>query len=348
MKRIAKIISFICLICAAMTALNVAGRLPVDSGRYVAKKYSGWSGVLRCWVYADWDCAGSFVSWLNGCAGEFEQAHEGVYLEFEPVDAAAIAAMDSLHPPDMILSSGPLPTAQLIPLAPAGLRCGLDDVGGGYGRPVAMGGYVRVENPSAAGFAIQPGHAGPMLAMWEAAPTAETEPGGIDLGLEVMAQATAIGISEDAFQRFMNGELGGTIVDQGQLAKLIALRDAGLGPDWRCRTGGRYAWVDQLLMLGVMQGEAEVQALCRDFADHLLTEACQGALGRIGAFPVTDATACNPFSAYRAMEAQLQGATLLIPRSEHCDGIAGALVREVTAGQLTAEAAIAELVQSCR
>ena len=102
MSRIAKILSFMCLGCMICAVVLTAQELPPDPGKYVEKKYSGWTGVLRGWVYSDWSCSGSFISWLNSAAAEFEKQHEGVYIEFESVNREALAA-EGIRPPDMLL-----------------------------------------------------------------------------------------------------------------------------------------------------------------------------------------------------------------------------------------------------
>lgn len=317
MRRTIKILSFICLIWACIGGVKALRQLPADTGAYVEKKYAGWSGVLRCWVYSDWRCGGSFISWLNSCAEGFERAHEGVYLEFETVSAAAMDA-PGMHPPDMRITSV------------------------GEGQPIARGGYIRVENPSATGTAIQPEHCGAFIAMLgrDDQPPVES---GIDLGLTAMNQGESIRIDSNAFQSFINGELGATIVDQYQLSKLIALKDSGRGPDWRCVVSGGYSWAGPQLCLQVDAEDSERAALCQSFLEWILTDDQQAALRRIGAFPVTGAPAYDDFSPYRPME--IQGAkTPIFPKPEHSHADHAAIVREVSEGRISAEEAIERLL----
>ena len=79
--------------------------LPQDNRDLVAKKYAGWSGVLRLWVFEGWDGGGSLAAWLNRCIERFERRHPGVYIQPQPVDAGAMAAFGAsgIRPPDMLL-----------------------------------------------------------------------------------------------------------------------------------------------------------------------------------------------------------------------------------------------------
>ena len=326
MKRITKILSFICLAGVIVGGIQAAKQLPADTSSFVQKKYAGWSGVLRGWVYSDWSCAGSFVSWLNGCAAEFEKQHEGVYLEFETVSREAIAAAD-IHPPEIKFFSGSLL--------------------GGEATAVAMGGYIIVEHPGASGTAIPAEYAAAMIAMHGATEGEVDLPdSGMDLGLPAMGTSGTIEIDENAFRRFCNGELGRTIVNQQELAKLISLRDSGRGPDWKCVPGGAYAWCDQRLMMQVY-AEGEQEALCEEFREWLLREGSQRALGRIGGFPVTEAQAYDDHSAYRAMEVQMQIGQRLYPKTEHWGADFAALVRKLYAGGISHGEAIEILAQTC-
>lgn len=324
MRRTAKILSFICLGCMIIAAILTAKELPPDPGSYVEKKYSGWSGVLRGWIFSEWSCSGNFTSWLNRAAAEFEKQHEGVYLEFESVNREAMQAGD-IHPPDMLIFSQGAVEAE--------------------GRAIATGGYIFVENPSAKGTAIPAEYAAPLIAMYEDIPM-ELPDSGMDLGLPASATIEPIEIADDAFRRFMNGELGRTIVNQAQLAKLIALRESGRGPDWHCTVQGRFCWQDQLLMLGI-QAEDARKELCESFLELLLSNEQQAALASIGAFPVTGVSAYDGFSAYLPMEQQLRSATPVFPKSEHSAAFAEALVRKLSSGAISAEDAAHQLVQTC-
>ena len=324
MKQATKILSFICLGSVLCAALLTADQLPPDPGKYVEKKYSGWNGVLRGWVYSDWSCGGSFISWLNGAAAEFEKQHEGVYIEFESVTREAMLAGD-IHPPDMLIFSRGVVEMEA--------------------QAIATGGYILVENPSAAGTAIPGKYAAPLIAMAEDIPV-ELPDSAMDLGLPASAGIEAIEFDEDAFRRFMNGELGRTIVNQSELARLIDLRENGRGPDWQCVVQGRYCWQDQQLMLGI-RAEDERGELCADFLKLLLSDDQQAKLASIGAFPVTGISAYDSFSPYLLMEQQLRSTTPLFEKSEHSAQYAEALVRKLSSGSITPEAAAEQLAQTC-
>lgn len=325
MRRIAKILSFICLGVVILSAIQLAGKLPADNGAYIEKKYSGWSGVLRGWVYSDWKCAGSFISWLNSCAAEFEKQHDGVYLEFETVNRQALDA-PGLHPPDMLIFSE-----------------GAIDM---EAAPIARGGYITVENPSASNTAVSPDHILPMIAM-HAEEEIDVPDSGIDLGLPAISTMQGIEIREDAFQEFMNGGLGRTIIDQAQLSKLIALRESGRGPEWKCVAQGRYNWRDRRLMLGIKAVDDAQRQLCGEFLSLLLADDQQAALGMIGAFPVTEICAYDSFSPYHAMEQQMRLTKPLFQKPEHSASALEDLVRKARYGEITWGEAAEILAQTC-
>ena len=367
MQKFLQLLCLICVLALILAAARIFPRLPAESRPYVEKKYAGWNGVLRGWVSSRWSCGGSFVRWLNACAAGFERRHEGVYLEFTEVDAAAMAEMgdSGIRLPELVLfSPGAGPDAsRLLPIdVHASLRSGSD-----CALSVAMGGYIRVYNRtlcegapsvddpdaltllpdepgrsfSAAAVALLSGNADEEIVL--------TDP-GLDLGLPAMAEGdTALIRSADALTAFINGELPQLIVTQAELAKLIRLRDAGRGPDWDCAATGEYVCGDQLLLLGVVAqadgaGTAR-EALAMEFAAYLLGEDCQRKLADIGGFAVTDVQLYSSLSAYAPMEALLRSRRLALPDafSEHSVQNAGDIVRRFLRGQLDAEAALVQL-----
>ena len=317
-----KMLSFICaLILAGLlpAAWFAAKLLPVDGGRLAAEKYAGWNGVLQAWVCSRWSCGGSFITWLNGCAAEFEKAHEGVYIEFTPVDEAALHS--GIREPDMIFFSPGVVDAREEAL------------------PVAMGGYIWAYNRaltdappdrnSALPITLLPDDAGrsftralDALMSGEAAfgNTGLPDP-GIDLGLP--ANASAIDADPDALDRFIDGELAALPVTQKELAKLVRLRDSGLGPDWDCAAAGDYTFTDQLLLAAVTRGQDDAarqrQALCEAFRAQLLGWDAQSALADIGAFSVTGETIYPAHSPYAPLDAMLNSRPVITPdaNSEH-------------------------------
>ena len=324
MRLLRKILSYICLGCILWGGMSLGPRLPPDTGAYIAKKYDGWSGVLRAWIFSEWKASGNFNAWLNAAAAEFEKAHPGVYIEFEAVTAQAMQE-DGMHPPDMkIFSYG---TIDMDAAA------------------IAMGGYVFVQNPSAAGTVIAPEHCGPLLAMYERQAIELPEP-GLDLGLPAMNSIEAIETDENAFTRFMNGEVGWTIVDQAQLGRLDQLRQSGRGPDWQCDARGGYSWCDQRLMLGIC-ADGERGKLCEAFLEHLLTEETQRGLASIGCFSPAGFAVHEDISPWREMEQQMLGTRRLIPKPEHSGAALEDYVRKLSAGEISAGQAAALLVQTC-
>ena len=369
MRKSLQLLCLICVLALIVAAARIFPRLPADSQPYVEKKYAGWNGVLRGWISSEWSCGGSFVRWLNACAAGFEKRHEGVYLEFTEVDAAAMADLgdSGIRPPELLLFSPGVQAdaARLLPLdAQAALNCGSDRA-----LPVAMGGYIWVYNRalcdgapsiddldaltllpdgggrsfSAAAVALLSGHA-------DTDGEIELSDPGLDLGLPAMAQSgVEIIQSEDALTDFINGKLPYLIVSQAELARLIRLRDAGRGPDWACAATGEVACADQLLLLGVVdqsdESGAQREALAMEFAAYLLGEDCQKKLADIGGFAVTDVQLYSSYSDYAPMEALLRSRSLAVPEtfSEHSVADAGAIVREFLRGNIDAKAALMRL-----
>ena len=326
MKRTLHYIALIVAIALIFAAVQISRHLPADTRTLVEKKYSGWSGVLRGWICSEWSCAGSFTSWLNSAAAEFEKNHEGVFLEFTSVSAQAMLATD-VRPPDMLIFSH-----NLIPMD---------------AEPFARGGYVLVENPDAAGTVIPEAYAPALIAMGGGT-SVEVEESGLELGLPVSNVSEQIMFDENAFRRFRNGEVGRTVVNQAELGQLIALRDSGRGPDWRCVVRGGYNWYDQTLLLGIKTRDEQKAQLCREFLQLLLSGEMQRGLSAIGAFSVTGISAYPEHSAYRAMEEQILFSQAIFPKSEHSAPDAAAIIREINLGQMSMDAAARILAQTVR
>ena len=154
MRRLRSILCLLCL-AALVPLLGQARRfLPQDNRALVEKKYAGWTGVLRLWVFPGWEAGGSLQAWLNRCIDIFERRHPGVYVQPQAVDAGAIAGFrdSGIRPPDMLLfPPGLLDGADgLLPLDAPALRPELAQTGlcGDAARavPVAMGGYLWAWN----------------------------------------------------------------------------------------------------------------------------------------------------------------------------------------------------------
>ncbi len=369
MRKSLQLLCLICVLALIVAAARIFPRLPADSQPYVEKKYAGWNGVLRGWISSEWTCGGSFVRWLNACAAGFEKWHEGVYLEFTEVDAAAMADLtdSGIRPPELVLFSPgvQVDAAQLLPLD---VRTSLNR-GSDRALPVAMGGYIWVYNRALCDGApsindldvltLLPDGGGRSFTAAAVALLSGESDGdeeislpdpGLDLGLPAMAEVGAELIqSEDALTDFINGELPCLILSQAELARLIRLRDAGRGPDWACAATGELTCADQLLMLGVVdqsdESGAQREALAAEFAAYLLGEECQKKLADIGGFAVTDVQLYSSYSAYAPMEALLRSRSLAVPDafSEHSADDAGAIVREFLRGSIGAEAALLRL-----
>ena len=303
-------------LCMAVIALCLpaivwtARRLPVQTRPLIEKKYAGWSGVLRIWVYEGWTDGDSFAGWLNRCAAIFEKRHGGVYIEARYVDPAALVSLETsgVRPPDMILfPPGVLDSAEGLALVDdSAVRPALRGLGGGYAVPVALGGYGWAVNVEAEGASIPPDEDWRSWSRAAAAlgapvePEAELEltPPGIDLGLPAVSAMEEITVQADALTQFINGNLGAVAVTQRELARLTRLSDQGRGPEWTFLPG-QGAYTDQVLYLAVLAGDEEVEALSKEFALCLLADESQSLLAKWGAFPTTAADSGAAGSLYR-------------------------------------------------
>ena len=329
MRKVLTIICALILTALFPAAWCISRGLPADTGSYVAQKYAGWSGVLQAWVCCEWECGGSFVTWLNRCAAQFEKQHEGVYIEFTPVSAQTLGSIgeNGMRSPELVFfSPRVLADASILAEigAPDALRSELrlDE----HALPVAMGGTIWVINreltdtvdPDA--IIVPDGFAPAVEALLSGAGAQEEiapiDP-GLDLGLPAFSQS-----GEDIqslLDRFVDGELPCLPVTQAEIASLARLRDAGRGPDWECVAAGEYAYTDQLLLAGLTGDGEERHALAREFAHQLLEDDNQKRLADIGAFAVTGQAVHDMHSPYAPLDALLNSRSLAVPDvfSEH-------------------------------
>lgn len=336
MKITLHIIALFLAILILLGAAQLARLLPVDSQEFVEKKYAGWNGVLRGWICTRWSAGGSFTSWLNACATEFEKSHNGVYLEFTTVSEQAMSQLftSGIRPPELIFFSPGIVTD-------GGMLSGA--------QTLALGGYVWVYNQALADGApaeavCLPDDAGRCFSIASvcmhadpAAPEPEHIDPGLDLGLPTSAAAQDIEVSLDAF---IDGRLPALIVSQSELARLIRLRDAGKGPDWTCTAAGEWALADQQFIGAATAGEAS--ALAEEFIAFLRSAACQKKLASIGAFSVTETTIYPAHSSYMPMEVQLHSRRQVGPEifSEYPLPYSEGIVRLFREGQISAAEAI--------
>ena len=158
MRRWRPMLCALCLALLVPLLLRAWRVLPLDTRPLVARKYAGWTGVLRLWTFEGWETGGgSLAPWLNRCVERFEKRHPGVYIQPRTVDAGAVASINEsgILPPDMLLfPPGLLDSPEGLSAldAPGALRPGLERCGAWGGRvcavPVAMGGYAWAWNPS--------------------------------------------------------------------------------------------------------------------------------------------------------------------------------------------------------
>ena len=370
MKRFLHLVCLLVLGALLPAALVISRGLPADTRPFVEQKYAGWNGVLRAWVCVDWECAGSFTRWLNNCAARFEKEHDGVYIEFTPVRNETLRKIteSGIRPPEMIFfSPGTFEDLSVFKTidTPDGLRDDLRSICGKY-YPIAMGGYIQVYNRALtdgathASLALPADDASHSFSAAAVALLSDTSDdntpsdgvlpdAGLDLGLPASAptEETLI-ISDDVVDRFILGEIPCAVVSQGELARLIRLRDAGRGPDWNCVATGAVAYTDQLLMLGVVtqSGDAaeEREVLAEAFATGLLQYEAQAKLADIGAFSVTGERIYSDFSAYAQLDALLNGRELIpLGNSLRSPASCVDLLRARFTGSLDADSALAQL-----
>lgn len=354
-----KILTTICALFVAMLfpiAVLVSRGLPADSGRYIAKKYAGWNGVIQAWVCCEWK-ESEWISWLKNCAAEFEKAHSGVYLEFTAVDRVAMremAASDQRRPELVFFSPAVFADNNCLRQLgyPDELRqdLRLND----RALPVAMGGYIWVYDPAWTEGApkrgdaiwISDGQAPAAIALLsdpvsesEAAKSTQIPEAQLDIGLPTGAQVNE---QCDSFQDFLEGRIPYCIVTQSELKILQARREAGLGSDWTCGGSGQFAWTDQLMMVGCMElngaDAAEREELAQAFAEMLFSESAQLALQEIGVFSVTGENIYSSFSPYAALDVLLNRRKLMTCDifSEYSTRNGAEIVRDYCDGKLTA------------
>ena len=290
---------FLCALAAtaALPMLFRAARLlPRDTRALTARKYGGWSGVLRLWVDVEWAGSGP-KSWLNRRIDEFERRHPGVYIQADPVSTEAMAGFsDDPHPPDMVLvSPGILPGPEGLTewALPDGLRGDLLDRATRDGRlwlaPVYLGGYALATGEEAA----------PSSDSWDAA----------------LLSLRAAGVGAETSER--------TIADAAALAASELDYVACASFD------------DQLACLGIARNEEARLEICRAFAGHLLSEESQLDLSRAGCFsPFSALRLYDELSPLHGMEAALAETELCAPHlfdtgwREVCNDIVRKYVRQ--------------------
>ncbi len=322
MKRSLHIIATILASVLIFAFIHLSSCLPANTHPLVEKKYDSWSGVLRAWVCSQWNCAGSFVSWLNQCASSFEKNHPGVYIEFINVSPQTVseAFTSNVRAPELLFFSPGVfsNTALLESVVPHPTAVFCDD----KALPVCMGGYIRVSVngsvPSASDtIAHLPDEAGRSFSSAAAGLSRQAseislpDP-AIDLGLPVSADTPAVSLD-----LFISGQLPSLIVSQYELSNLIRLQESGRGPDWRCVPSGDYMYVDQLLLGSVVfhqDAAAPVRTpLAHAFLQFLLTSECQQKLSSIGAFSTMDTSVYPSSSPYASLEGMLHTLPLEVP-----------------------------------
>lgn len=151
-----------CVLCIfivfALTAIvtRLSSFFPLNTNPLIEEKYSGWSGVLRIWVYEGWQPGtGSANSWLTLCSNNFEKNHEGVYIQIQYVHESALINLCEngilppdiiLFPPDVIESPRYLAPLCAVDSLKHNLRNSGSYQGMIYALPILMGGYIWAYN----------------------------------------------------------------------------------------------------------------------------------------------------------------------------------------------------------
>lgn len=304
MKKLRTAVCILIITACLPGILHAARLLPLENDDLVAKKYAGWSGVLRIWAFEGWTGGELASGWIARCAAAFEKSHPGVYIEVTYPGAEAVARLSrpGVRAPDLILFPPGLLTS-VSGLSPTGelpVRGSLLGAGQGFAAPVALGGYAWAVNESAEGARVptdEPHRSWSAAAARLGEPDAPIEeidiaPPGIDLGLPASAEVNPI-------ESFIAGKLGAVCVTQREIARLNRLADQGRGPEWTLRPGAA-AWTDQVLYIAVVANGGETEQLSAELLRHLLGEESQKQLAKSNLLGVLDAP--SGFSPGSAME----------------------------------------------
>lgn len=363
-----KALQFICMGFVALLfceGIALLSSFPVDTQPYVEKKYSGWNGVIQAWIYTKWNPDGSFIRWLNSCASKFEKAHDGIYLEFIPVQEEPLQDMGAsgIPVPDLIFfSPGVITNHNMLSSLEdkAAIRDDLKNYGNGKAVPVAIGGYVWAYNTSLVGNAPRTADelSSPVLpedvpyatligllsgAFNETSEEMDLPDSGLNLGLPTSAGKGTLHFP-DATDRFIEGELSCIPVDARALGRLGRLRESGKGPAWSTAAAGELTCTDQILLAAVPVQETNLDRamLAEEFISFLLEEEAQDALAGIGAFSVTGRRIHSDFSIYSEMDAMLNHLPLWLPDcfSEYSISNSDSIVRRFLRGEISAKNAL--------
>lgn len=351
------------------TGMGLMYRFPVDTQPFVEKKYTGWNGVLQVWICTNWNAGGNFIQWLNRCASRFEKTHEGVYLEFTPVQKVAMHEMNSngLCLPDLVLfSPGVITNPDILTNIPSSpfIRSDLKNYGQGKALPVALGGYIWAYNSALCNsvphtvadyqasvlpeYTTGQSYSAALLGLLSGTiDTDDTDTplpdSGIDLGLPV-TNAEDNSYTVDALEQFINGKIPCIPVDAQDIARLSRLTENGKGPEWKTKASGDIAFTDQILLASIPEQEKEMERrlFAEEFISFLLQPETQAELADIGAFSVTGENIHDSFSVYAEMDTLINSRQLWLPAcfSEYSDASSETIVRRFLKGEISAKNAL--------
>lgn len=367
MKKSFQLISLSFVVLLIGVGIQLFRSFPIDTQTYIEKKYAGWNGVLQAWICTDWNPGGSFIRWLNSCASEFEKQHDGIYLEFTPVQRAAMHSLETgdLPVPHLIFfSPGVLDNRNLLSniQTSSKIRADLNNYGEDRALPLALGGYIWAYNPSlcqhpphtpdeAIDFLLQldsPGqsYSAALIALLSTDAATPEQPMpeiGIDLGLPVSNASNPL-YSGEALDIFIDGGIACTPVASKDIARLARLRENGRGPEWLLAATGEVACTDQILMAGIpiQHCKTEQAMLAETFMQFLLSDDMQAKLSDIGAHSVLGTRIHSDFSVYAELDILINSRPLWVPDcfSEYSIADTEGIVREFLNKRLPAKNAL--------
>lgn len=347
--------------------------LPQSNDALISKRYEGWSGVLRLWVYEGWQPGnGSLVPWLNQCITAFEKDHSGVYIQLKQVSEQTLKDFASpevrmpdiiLFPPGLIEDASALMELDLQALD-ANLLPALGAVGmiqgGTRALPVAMGGYGWARNNALLSDWPQDFASAQLLNPKKSskeAPAALALPPDGDylsysgalialLGRENTAPMPIEAREEAPYTAFSNGRVAVMPMTQREMRRMALLSESGRGPNYTLDADS-VRFTDQLALLALPDtGFSDSPArkeLALAFAAHLMTADCQQALGSVRAFPTIplEQALYAGVSGYEEMEQALRSEALRVPTAfvNSWRASAKSLAEQALSGQISVQSA---------
>lgn len=286
MRRIISLACLLACVWIAAAALTLRSMLPLNTHPLIAKKYTGWSGVLRIWANED---AESYNAWMNRRIAAFEKSHEGVYIQIRYVSSGAFETLNDsgIRPPDMVLfghdaqtfSCTPLiyenfswalnrETVPRIPQDWTGLRVGrLPD--GEHDWSSAMAGLCSGLFPI-----VGEEIALPDVDLGLTGASSESEESHFESAPCIMTNDLTI--ADDIVAQFARGELDAIVISDAEAAQLNRLSEKGKCVEWVRAESGAQPYREVSLQIGLIDAAdvwaTQRRALCNEFLNLLQSE----------------------------------------------------------------------------